>query len=368
MATKRDYYEVLGVSRDASQEEIKKAYRSLAKKYHPDVSTEPNATEKFAEIQVAYDCLSNPEKKANYDRFGSEDMNGFSGGAGAGGFGFEDIFSSIFGGMGGSTRTRGGARRGSDLHSDVTITFEESAFGVEKKINVTKLDTCTKCAGLGAQSKDDIVTCTRCNGRGTIITQQNTILGMMRSENTCPDCGGSGKKIKKACPECSGSGRVRKTKTLNVKIPAGISDDQTIRLSGEGEAGSKGGPSGDLLIHVNVKKHEIFERDGNNIILELPITFSQAALGATVEIKTLYGMVNLKVPSGTQSGTKLKLSGKGIDNKINGRKGDQIVYVTVVTPNSLTSEQKELFEKLSKTDETRNSNIFERIKKFFKQK
>lgn len=368
MATKRDYYEVLGVSRDASQEEIKKAYRNLAKKYHPDVSTDPNATEKFAEIQVAYDCLSNPEKKANYDRFGTEDMSGFAGGTGASGFGFEDIFSSIFGGMGGSTRARTGARRGNDLQSEVTITFEEAAFGVEKKINITKLDICSKCAGLGAESKDDIVTCSKCNGRGTVITQQNTILGMMRSENTCPDCGGTGKKIKKVCPECSGTGRVRKTKTLNVKIPAGIADDQTIRLSGEGEAGTRGGSSGDLLIHVNVKKHEVFERDGNNIILDLPITFSQAALGASIEIKTLYGMVNLKIPSGIQSGTKLKLSGKGIDNKINGRKGDQIVNVTVVTPNSLTNEQKELFEKLSKTDETRNSSIFERIKKFFKQK
>jgi len=368
MATKRDYYEVLGVSRDASQEEIKKAYRTLAKKYHPDVSTDPNATEKFAEIQVAYDCLSDPDKKANYDRFGTEDMAGFTGGQSGAGFGFEDIFSNIFGGFGGSSRTRSASRRGSDLQSEVTITFEEAAFGVEKKINITKLDTCSKCAGLGAESKSDISTCTRCNGRGTIISQQNTILGMMRSETTCPDCGGSGKKIKKVCSECSGSGRVRKTKTLNIKIPAGIADDQTIRLSGEGEAGVKGGSSGDLLIHINVKKHEIFERDGNNILLDLPITFSQAALGATIEIKTLYGLVNLKVPSGIQSGTKLKLSGKGIDNKINGRKGDQIVTINVITPNNLTSKQKEIFTELSKTDETKNNNIFDKIKKFFKQK
>jgi len=201
MATKRDYYEVLGVSRDASQEEIKKAYRTLAKKYHPDVSTDPNATEKFAEIQVAYDCLSDPDKKANYDRFGTEDMAGFTGGQSGAGFGFEDIFSNIFGGFGGSSRTRSASRRGSDLQSEVTITFEEAAFGVEKKINITKLDTCSKCAGLGAESKSDISTCTRCNGRGTIISQQNTILGMMRSETTCPDCGGSGKKIKKVCSE-----------------------------------------------------------------------------------------------------------------------------------------------------------------------
>ncbi len=370
MATKRDYYEVLGVSRDASSDEIKKAYRSLAKKYHPDVSQEKDATEKFAEIQGAYDCLSDPEKRANYDRFGTEDMNGFAGGAGgAGGFGFEDIFSSIFGGMGGRSSSRSnGARRGNDIQTEVTVTFEEAAFGVEKKVSVTRLDKCSKCGGSGAESKDDIVTCTRCGGRGTIITQQNTILGMMRSEVSCPECHGNGKKIKKACPECNGNGRVRKNKTINVKIPAGIADDQTIRLSGEGEAGIKGGASGDLLIHVRVKRHELFERDGNNIVFELPITFSQAALGASMEIQTLYGMVNLKIPAGIQSGTKLKLSGKGIDNKINGRKGDQIVTIVVVTPTSLSQKQKDIFAELSKTDESKNNSVFEKIKKFFKIK
>ena len=368
MAEKRDYYEVLGVSKDASAEEIKKAYRKLAKQYHPDVSKDPNATEKFAEIQGAYDCLSDPDKRANYDRFGTEDMNGFSGGAGgAGGFGFEDIFSSIFGGMGGN-RSRTTTQRGRDIRTEITISFEEAAFGVEKTVELNKMDTCPKCAGLGAKTKDDISTCSRCNGSGTIYTQQNTFLGAIRTETTCPDCRGRGKKIKNYCPECNGNGRIKRKKTLNVKVPAGIDDEQTIRLSGEGEAGVNGGPSGDLLINVNVKQHEVFERDGNNIILELPITFSQAALGANIEIKTIHGNVNLKIPSGIQNGTKLKLAGKGIDNKISGRKGDQIVFVKVVTPTNLSSEQKDLFEKLSKTDETKNNNFFDKIKKLFKQK
>ena len=227
----------------------------------------------------------------------------------------------------------------------------EAAFGVEKNVTVTKMDTCPKCGG-----------------RGVVVTQQNTFLGAIRSETTCPDCNGTGKKVKNPCPDCNGTGRVKRTKTLNVKVPAGIADDQTIRLSGEGEAGVNGGPAGDLLIHVNVKKHEIFERDGNNIILELPITFSQAALGANIDIKTLGGTVSLKIPAGIQTGTKLKLSGKGIDNKISGRKGDQIVIITVVTPTNLTSKQKELFTELSGTDETKNNSFFDKIKKFFKQK
>ncbi len=371
MATKRDYYEVLGVSKDASQEEIKKAYRSLAKKYHPDVSTDPNATEKFAEIQGAYDCLSDPDKRANYDRFGTEDMNGFAGGAGGAGagFGFEDIFSSFFGGGMGSSRTKNGAKRGRDIQTSIVIDFTEAAFGVEKEIKLTKMDICNKCAGLGAKSRDDVTTCTRCNGKGTITTvQQNFIFGQIKSESTCPDCGGTGKKIKNVCPECGGSGRVKRSKTISVKVPAGIDDDQTIRLSGEGEAGTNGGPAGDLLIHVIVRPHEVFVRDGNNILLELPITFSQAALGATISIKTLSGMVDLKIPSGIQSGTKLKLAGKGIDNKINGRKGDQIVIVKVVTPTNLTADQKKIFASLSETDETKNNNLFDKIKKFFKQK
>lgn len=374
MATKRDYYEVLGVSRDASPEEIKKAYRTLAKKYHPDVSTDPKATEKFAEIQVAYDCLSDPEKKANYDRFGTEDpTNGFGGsgftdasGFGSGFGGFEDIFSSIFGG--GRARSGQSSVRGRDIMMDITLTFEEAVFGVKKQINVNRQEECPRCKGSGAYSDADISTCSRCHGEGRVIVEQATILGRMRTETVCPDCNGKGKTIKKECPECNGSGRVKKARTITVNILAGVNDDQTIRLSGEGEAGSRGGSKGDLLIHVNVKPHELFIRDGNDIILDLPITFSQAALGATIEVKTLQGMVNLKIPAGTQSGTKFKMSNKGINNKITGRTGHQFVIVKVVTPTNLTSKQKEILGELSKTDETANNSFFDKIKKFFREK
>lgn len=373
MANKRDYYEVLGVSRDATQEEIKKAYRTLAKKYHPDVSTDPNATEKFAEIQVAYDCLSDPTKKENYDRFGSEDMNGYAGGAGAGGFGadfggFEDIFTSFFGGGARSSRSESTSKQGKDVYAEITITFEEAAFGVKKAIKVTKLDTCSQCDGTGAQSKDDIVSCPKCKGSGRVVVDQQTLFGRFRTETSCPDCKGTGKKIKHVCGKCGGSGRIRNTKEINVNIPAGIDDEQTLRISGEGEAGINGGPKGDLLIKVNVKKHEVFVREGNDIYVELPLTFSQAALGTTIEVQTLSGLVALKIPAGTQTGTKFKMTGKGINSKINNRVGNQYVTVTVVTPTNLSNKQKEIFTELSETDETKGSKIFDKIKNFFKSK
>lgn len=373
MATKRDYYEVLGVSRNASPDEIKKAYRNLAKKYHPDVSTEPNATEKFAEIQVAYDCLSDPEKKANYDNYGTEDpTNGFNaGGGGFNGFGgFEDIFSSFFGGGNNRTRTggRNGATRGRDIVVDMTLTFEEACFGAKKTINVTRFEKCSHCNGIGAESPNDVVTCNRCRGQGTVLVDQATIFGRIRTESVCPECNGKGKKIKKACSNCNGNGRVRQKRNIEVEIPSGIDSDQTFSLRGEGDAGSSGGASGDLLIRVSVKPHEIFVRNGNDILLELPITFSQAALGATIEINTIHGLSNLKIPAGTQSNTKFKMSGKGISNKFTGRTGNQIVTIKVVTPTRLSNKQKELFEELSKTDETENNSFFDKIRNFFKGK
>ncbi|HOI47342.1 MAG TPA: molecular chaperone DnaJ [Bacilli bacterium] len=370
---KRDYYEVLGVSKTASDDEIKKAYRQLAKKYHPDVSKEPNATEKFKEVQEAYDTLSDSQKRSNYDRFGHEAAN-FGQGGGFEGFsgfnqgfgGFEDIFSTFFGG--GRTQSNPNApRRGADMKRNVTITFEEAAFGLKKEIEVNRFEECTTCGGTGAFSKSDIETCSTCKGRGKVIVEQQTILGRIQTETTCSKCGGKGKTIKHRCEKCNGDGRTRKLSRVKVNIPAGIDDGQTLRLSEQGEAGANGGPNGDLFISISVKAHEIFERDGNNIYLEIPLTFSEAALGTQVEVPTLHGDVSMKVPAGTQTNTKFKLSGKGISNALSGRVGDQFVTVKLITPTKLTNEQKDLFERLSKTDESNNETVFDKIKKWFKK-
>jgi molecular chaperone DnaJ len=366
---KRDYYEVLGVPKTATEEEIRKAYRTLAKKYHPDVSKEENAAEKFKEVQEAYEVLSDPAKREQYNQFGhdgpSSAFEGFNFG-GFGGFGgFEDILSSMFGG---GTRRTGNARRstrGNDLRTSLTITFEEAAFGTEKEISINKYDTCTNCSGLGAESKQDISVCSRCHGTGRVVVEQNSIFGRIQTETTCPTCGGNGEIIKNKCSVCGGAGRIKKLSKVKVRIPSGIDDGQGLKLSGYGEAGTKGGMNGDLYININVKSHEIFERDGLDIYLEMPITFSQAALGATIVVPTLTGNVSLKIPSGTQSGTKFKLSGKGISSSRTGQTGNQYVLVNLVTPTKLSNEQKKLFEGLSKTNEMSES-VFSKIKKFFK--
>ncbi len=365
----RDYYEILGVGKNATDDEIKKAYRSLAKKYHPDISTEANAEEKFKEVQKAYDCLSDPQKRSNYDQFGSEEPNPFGQGGGfGGGFGgFEDIFSSFFGG-GRSRRSTNAPQKGHDLRTNITLTFEEAAFGLKKEIVVNRYESCTKCGGSGAHSKDDIHTCSRCNGTGTVIVEQATILGRVQTQSTCPECRGKGKKITRSCEHCHGEGKIKKEARISVKIPAGIDDEQTLRLSGQGEPGINGGPNGDLYINIRVKEHEFFERDGNDIYVELPVTFSQVALGCTIEVETLTGKVAMKIPAGTQTGTKFKLMGKGIANQSSGRTGNQYVIIKVVTPTKLTSEQKDIFTKLSKTNETASSSIFEKFKKFFSKK
>ena len=369
MAEKRDYYEVLGVSRTASDDEIKKAYRTLAKKYHPDISKEENAEEKFKEVQEAYDVLSDPQKREQYNQFGHDgpQMNGAGFSGFSGGFGgFEDIFSSFFGGGRQASRNPNGPIRGKNLKVTMNLTFEEAAFGVEKEINLNKYDTCKECSGTGAMSKNDISVCSRCHGTGRIYVEQNSIFGRVRTETTCPDCKGTGKIIKNKCTACKGEGRVKTQSKIKVRIPSGVEDGQTLTVSGKGEGGINGGMPGDLYIQVNVKEHEIFERDGLNLYMEMPITFSQAALGGNIEVPTLTNSCTLKIPAGTQTNTKFKIPLKGITDSRTNTTGHLYVIVKVVTPTKLSSEQKNLFTKLAQTDE-KSESIFDKIKKCFKK-
>lgn len=350
MAEKRDYYEVLGVSRNASEDELKKAYRKVAKKYHPDLNPgNKEAEEKFKEVNEAYGVLSDPEKRSKYDQFGHAgvDPNFGAGGGGFNGAGFDfgDIFSDIFGGgfggFGGGSR-RNGPRRGADVRQAVDISFEEAAFGCKKKINITKQEKCDTCGGSGAAPGTSAETCHRCNGTGQIQTQQRTMLGYMTNVSTCPECHGSGKIIKTPCRDCRGTGKVRKSKTIEIDIPAGIDDGQTMQLSGQGEAGERGGPNGDLLVTIRVRRHPLFRRQDNDVYITMPITIVQAALGATVKVPTLDGTVEYDIPEGTQPGTRFRLRGKGIPFLRGRGRGDQYVTVDVEIPKNLSMKQKEL--------------------------
>ena len=350
MAEKRDYYEVLGVSRNASEDELKKAYRKVAKKYHPDLNPgNKEAEEKFKEVNEAYGVLSDPEKRNKYDQFGHAgvDPNFGAGGGGFNGAGFDfgDIFSDIFGGgfggFGGGSR-RNGPRRGADVRQAVDISFEEAAFGCKKKINITKQEKCDTCGGSGAAPGTSAETCHRCNGTGQIQTQQRTMLGYMTNVSTCPECHGSGKIIKTPCRDCRGTGKVRKSKTIEIDIPAGIDDGQTMQLSGQGEAGERGGPNGDLLVTIRVRRHPLFRRQDNDVYITMPITIVQAALGATVKVPTLDGTVEYDIPEGTQPGTRFRLRGKGIPFLRGRGRGDQYVTVDVEIPKNLSMKQKEL--------------------------
>lgn len=373
---KRDYYEVLGLQKGASADEIKRAYRQLAKKYHPDINKEPGAEEKFKEINEAYDTLSDDQKKARYDQFGHEDpTQGFGGGGfggfegfGGGGFGgFEDIFSSIFGGGSSRGRNSNGPRKGEDVEKKMSITFEEAVYGTKKKVRLSVDEECIQCGGSGAASRDDVKTCPRCKGQGRVLMRQQTIFGSSTVETACPDCGGKGKIITKKCEHCNGKGRIRKTKDVEVTIPAGIQTGMTLRMEGYGESGYNGGPSGDLYISFVCGEHQNFKRDGQNIILDIPISFTQAALGDTIEVPTIDGNVSLKIPAGIQSGTKLRMRGKGTKNPKGGiSRGDQIVIVTVETPSSLSNEEKKLFEELEKLQKKEKKSPWEKFKSFFK--
>lgn len=373
--SKRDYYEVLGLSKGASKDEIKKAYRKLARQYHPDVNKAAGADEKFKEISEAYEVLSDDNKKAYYDQFGHADPNqGFGGGGGfssanfGGGFGgFEDIFSSFFGGGGGRRQDPTAPRKGDDLQYTMTITFEEAAFGGEKEVQVTKEENCETCHGTGAKEGTKAETCSACKGSGQITIEQNTPFGRVVNRRSCTTCRGTGKVIKEKCSSCRGHGRVDKKVTLKVKIPAGVDNGQQIRLSGKGEAGINGGPAGDLYVVFRVKPHEIFIREEDDVYLDMPITFAQAALGSEIEVPTLDGKVMLKIPAGTQTGTKFRLRGKGIQNVHGHGKGDQHVIVKVIVPKKMTSKQKELLREFSDMDTTdEDHSIFKKIKNWRK--
>lgn len=375
MADKRDYYEVLGVSKGASDDELKKAFRKEAKKYHPDLHPgDKEAEAKFKEINEAYEVLSNPEKRQRYDQFGhagvDPNFGAGTGGAYSGGFGdFGDIFSDLFGGgfgFGGGNR-RNGPKRGNDVRQVVNVTFEEAAFGCKKKINITKMENCPTCGGTGAKKGTNPETCQYCHGTGQIKTQQRTILGYMTNVTTCTHCNGTGKIIKDPCKDCRGTGKIRNTRTIEINIPAGIDDGQTMQLSGQGEPGERGGPSGDLLITVRVRRHEIFERHDNDVYLEMPISFVQAALGATLTVPTLDGVVEYDIPEGTQSGTRFRLRGKGIPFIRGKGRGDQYVTVTVEVPKNLSSKQKELLKEFDEDKNYKQKKSFaEKMKDFLK--
>jgi molecular chaperone DnaJ len=373
MADKRDYYDVLGITKGASDDEIKKAYRGLAKKYHPDVSKEVDAEKKFKEVQEAYDTLSDPQKRAGYDQYGHQG-NPFGGanGQGFGGFGdmggFSDIFSQFFGG-GGRTRSQqnyNGPQRGDDLERTMTIDFMDAVLGTKKTINVEVDEECHVCHGSGAESSKDIEACDRCHGDGFINVEQRTMFGAMRTQQVCPKCGGAGKIIKKRCNTCNGKGRVKNQKTVDVNIPAGVDNNMSLKVAGYGSGGTKGGEKGDLFLNFRVRPHKVFQRQGDDIILEVPITFTQAVLGATVEIPTIYGDVDLKIPAGIEHGTILRMREKGIANVRSKRKGDQQVIIQVKTPKNISNAEKKLYEDLERLEKKDKESNWEKFKNMFK--
>ncbi|WP_026906237.1 molecular chaperone DnaJ [Paucisalibacillus globulus] len=369
--SKRDYYEVLGIEKSASKEDIKKAYRKLARKYHPDVNKEPDAADKFKEAKEAYETLSNEQKRAQYDQFGHAGMNGqgFGGGQDFGGFG--DIFDMFFGGGGGRRRDPNAPQQGADLQYTMILDFEEAIFGKETDISIPKDEECDTCHGSGAKPGTKPKTCSHCNGSGQLNTEQNTPFGRVVNRRVCHHCNGTGKIIPEKCTTCGGDGTVKKNKKIHINIPAGIDDGQQIRVAGKGEPGKNGGPAGDLYVVIQVRRHEFFTREGDNIFCELPLTFAQAALGDEVEVPTVHGKVKLKIPAGTQTGKTFRLKGKGSPNVRGYGNGDQHIKVRIMTPTKLTDRQKELLREFNdiagndKTEEQEDS-IFQKFKRAFK--
>ena len=382
MAEKRDYYEALGVSKTASEQEIKSAFRKKAKEFHPDLNKDdPNAAEKFKEAQEAYSVLSDESKRKMYDQYGHAGVG--NGGPGAGGFGgysnfdgagfdFGDIFDSIFGGSAsgfggfsnfgsGSSRQNSRATRGSDILMRMNLTFDEAIYGCEKKFNLDVVEDCEECHGHGGFDREE---CKTCHGQGTITTQQNTILGSFMSRTTCPDCNGIGRTYKRKCSECNGKGKIKKNKKLTINISEGINTGDRQRVSGKGNPGTNGGENGDLYIEFVVSDHDYFVRDNDDIYLEVPLTLTEAVLGCKKEIPTLYGNVKLNISAGTNSGDKQRIKGKGVNNSYRRHKGDMYVVFKVYTPKRLSREQKQLIQKLSETnmetDEIKRFNKFTR--------
>jgi molecular chaperone DnaJ len=342
MAVKRDYYEVLGVPRDASPEDIKKAFRQLAFRYHPDRNKDDGASEKFKEVNEAYECLCDADKRAAYDRFGHTGPEGVFGGRGFDGFdfgGFGDIFEAFFGGTGASTRQA--PRRGDDLRYTVSVTFEEAALGCEKEIEISRTELCATCHGTRARSGTQPVRCHACGGTGQVRRVQRSLFGQFINTSVCGQCHGEGRIINDPCPDCRGSGFQKRKR--------GIDDGNGIRLTGEGDAGARGAAAGNLYVVVEVRKHRFFTREGDNIVYDLPVNFAQAALGAEIDVPTLYGAQKLKVPAGSQTGRVFRLKDRGVPRLRGMGRGDQLVVLRVVTPESLSKEQRRLFEELSRS-------------------
>lgn len=370
---KKDYYEVLGVSKTASQDEIKSAFRKLAKKYHPDVSKEPDAESKFKEAQEAYAVLSDEDKRRQYDQFGHAAFQG-GGAGGAGGFGgfdfsgfdYGDIFDNIFGSFGGGFsggRASNRPRRGNDSLMRMKLSFEEAVFGCKKDINIDVIEECHECNGNGGFGES---TCDKCHGSGTITSEQHTIFGSFLSKTTCDKCEGVGKTYDRVCNHCHGNGRVKANKNLEIKVPAGVDTGTRLKLSGKGSEGINGGPNGDLYIEFSVNEHKFFIRDENDIYIEAPITITEAVLGCKKEIPTLNGSITLSIPAGSESGDKHRVKGKGINNEATHRKGDLYIILKIVTPKKLSKEQKKLLEQLSKTN-LDDDNDIKKFKKFVQE-
>jgi len=372
---KRDYYEVLGVTKNASPDELKKAYRKLAMKYHPDQNPgDKEAEEKFKEVNEAYEILSDADKKARYDQFGFAGVDpnygaggaGFDGFGGFGGFGdiFSDLFGGGFGGFGGGGSRANAPRQGENVSAQITITFEEAARGCKKEIEITRIEDCKTCGGSGAKEGTAPETCTNCRGTGTVRTTRQTAFGTFAQTAACPKCGGKGKIIKEPCTKCSGRGRVRTPKKISFKVPAGIDNGQIITMRGQGEPGMRGGPAGDLQVFITVRPHKFFKRKDFDLYCDIPVTFSQAALGAEIDIPTLDKPVKYTVPEGTQPGTAFRLKGNGIQRLHGNGKGDLIFKVDVEIPKKLTDRQKEL---LREFDATLSGKEYEKKKTFFER-